>query len=160
MLISIRASVAALLLFCLLPFCAHAQDGSAKRFVQSIYSSYIGEDANGVRWRGSHAGRYFDPVLARLIERDIQETNGEVGRLGADPFINAQAFEISALRIDMISETADQARGVVSFINMSQRVKIQLDLVRTPHGWRVSNIVWPGQKQDLLAVMSGPLEPN
>ena len=41
------------------------------------------------------------------------------------------------------SAAKDAAVGVVRFRNSGRKVAITLKLVRTPAGWRISDIVWP-----------------
>ena len=79
---------------------AHAADVSAKSFVEAIYAAYIGKDSKGVSLDSNAAvRRYFEPKLAALIIKDRREARGEVGKLGSDPFIDAQDWEIDSVDV-------------------------------------------------------------
>jgi hypothetical protein len=136
---------------------ALAKDQSARQFLQAIYASY-GSNGDGVRWRGSKTGQYFDQTLTKLIAKDLKESEGEVGRIDADPFVYAQDFDISSLTIDILSEGAQRAKAVVSFTNLSEPTRVEFDLVNTSQGWRIANITWP-DGGTLRDVLSGPLAP-
>lgn len=138
---------------------SQAQDSSAKSFVESIYRSYLGSDATGPIFSGPKTSLYFDAAMTALIDKDRMESEarGTSGRLDFDPFINAQDFSITALSIKIGDENADRTQALVSFRNAKRPVKIILDLVRTPQGWRVANIAWPGLKETLISILRKPL---
>lgn len=149
----------ALLVVCLM-LSAHqaaAKDEKPEQFLQEIYKSYTGKNPDGVRWRGPEASRYFDARLTKLILEDLKETDGGIGRMDADPFIDAQDFRIRNLRIDIVTADADKAKAMVSFVNLSQPTKIAFDLAMTRQGWRIANITWPQWNTDFVSIMSGPL---
>jgi len=55
----------------LLPAAAHAQDASAKAFLDAIYKAYIGKDTKGIALDSDAAlRRYFEPSLAAAIVKD------------------------------------------------------------------------------------------
>jgi hypothetical protein len=139
---------------------ASAKDLTAKQFLQGIYASYMGSDAYGIAWRGPKASRYFDDTLTKLIAKDIAQSEGEVGRLGADPFVDAQDFDIPSVKIEVTVEDAAEAKAAASFTNMSQRTRVEYDLVKTPRGWRIANITWPSRSEDLRSILSGPPPSN
>src|SRR6266542_1706265 len=77
-----------------------AAEPSAKSFVEGIYAAYKGKDARGVSLDSNAAvRRYFEPKLAALIIKDRKDARGEVGKLGADPGLDAQDREIDAVDI-------------------------------------------------------------
>jgi hypothetical protein len=136
---------------------AKAKDETPGQFLQSIYAAYMGSNSYGVRWRGPKSGQYFDPALTKLISKDLKESGGEVGRIGADPFVDAQDFEIESLRVDVTEEPGDKAKAVVTFVNLSQPVRVEYALVKTPQGWRIADIRWQGRKESFRSLLSGPL---
>ena len=66
--------------------------------------------------------------------------------LDSDPFIDAQDWDIKAVAIRIEAQTADTARAAVRVENFGQAETIRLELVRTPAGWRVSDVLWPGRE--------------
>src|SRR5262245_22713489 len=77
-----------------------AAEPSAKSFVEDIYAAYKGKDARGVSLDSNAAvRRYFEPKLAAFIIKDRKDARGEVGKLDADPFIDAQDWEIDTVDI-------------------------------------------------------------
>lgn len=156
-----RQGLALLAAFILLPTpSVAAAEDTPRQVLQEIYRSYAGKGATGVKWRGPEASRYFDSRLTRLILQDLEETDGGVGRMDVDPFVDAQDIRIKAVKIDVVSEDAETAKATVSFVNLSEPTTIAFDLARTPQGWRISNIAWPRWKTDLVSVLSGPLAPE
>jgi len=136
---------------------AVAQTQPPKQFLLGIYKQYTGKDARGLDRVGrDKASRYFDDALTDLIVRDQDESEGEFGRLGFDPFVNGQDFEIRDVGITVSPEEGDRVRATASFVNFGRRQRVFYDLVRTEKGWRISNISWPGTKETLLSIMSGP----
>ncbi|MBZ6076169.1 DUF3828 domain-containing protein [Microvirga puerhi] len=139
---------------------SHAVESTPQAFLTSIYKNYMGSDASGLRWRGSRTAQYFDPALTKLIQKDLKESKGEIGRIEFDPFVDAQDFEIENLEIKVLSQDANAAKVVASFRNLGQPAEITYDLAKTPKGWRVANITWKrpdSGNEDLRSVLSRPL---
>ena len=135
-----------------------AQDDAAKQFLQGIYRQYLGKNASGVDYSSQElASRYFDATLTELIVRDQKESEGELGRIGFDPFINAQDYQIRSVDVTITPQDADRAKGVVSFTNFGRRQKVAYDLIRTAKGWRISDIQWTGTKDTFRSLLSEPL---
>ena len=126
---------------------AFAAEQSAQDFLARIYATYKGKDAKGIRLntRGATA-RYFSPSLARLIDADAKAAKGEVGQLGADPFIDAQDFEIAAFAIDVKEAAPGKAVGTVKFKNFTEDQTVTLELVKLKTGWRIDEIRAPTTK--------------
>jgi Protein of unknown function (DUF3828) len=135
---------------------AFAAEESAQDFLARIYATYKGKNAKGISLsaRGATA-RYFSPSLARLIDADAKAAKGEVGQLGADPFIDAQDFEIAAFAIDVKEPAPGKAVGTVKFKNFTEDQTITLDLVRIKTGWRIDEIRGPTTKS-LRALLNKP----
>jgi hypothetical protein len=125
-----------------LPLAARAQAGSAEAFLHSIYDPYLEADFEGQPyWQPS---RFFVADLAHTIENDMRDAKrrGEVPRLDGDPFLDAQDWEITNLRIAASGDDR-QATGRVTFDNIGKATEIVLDLQRTPAGWRIADIRAP-----------------
>jgi hypothetical protein len=74
-----------------------ADDASALAFVSAIYNSYTSASKDGVRIdSGRKLRRYFEPGLADAMNKDQENAakHHDVGELDADPFIDAQDYDI------------------------------------------------------------------
>ena len=134
---------------------ARAADPSAQSFVQAIYDRYKGKDAKSVEMTDNAAvRRYFAPALAALIIKDRRQARGEVGKLDADPFIDAQDWEIDGVEVAVRDTAVGKARATVSFKNLGQPQTVILDLVKLKQDWRIADITWD-RKATLRALLSG-----
>ena len=125
------------------------KDETPEAFVHSIYDHYHGSsqttpsiflnDEMTIK-------RYFEPSLAALILGDIVKAkkNDETPILNGDPFVDAQEWNISAMKIAVYHDGKDQAHAVIDFINYHDETEIQLVLVRLNQGWRIRDIIWDG----------------
>lgn len=135
-----------------------AQDDAARQFLTGIYKLYMGKNASGAGYTSEElASRYFDETLTELIVRDQKESEGEQGRIGFDPFINAQDFSIKSVNVTITPVEPDRAKGVVSFVNSGRRQTITYDLVKTAKGWRISDIHWAGTTDTFRSLLFAPL---
>jgi len=122
---------------------AGAADASAKSFVEAIYAAYTGKNSNGVSLDSDAAvRRYFAPKLAALIIKDRREARGEVGKLGSDPFIDAQDWEIDSVDVAVRETGSDKAVATVSFKSLGEPRTVILALVKLKVGWRIAEITW------------------
>jgi hypothetical protein len=134
---------------------AQAADPSAQSFVQAIYDQYKGKDAKGVELSDNAAvRRYFAPAMAALIIKDRRQARGEVGKLDADPFIDAQDFDIDGIDVALRDVAADKAIATVSFKNLGKRQTVVLELVKLKQDWRIANITWD-RKATLRGLLTG-----
>jgi len=121
----------------------HAAESSARSFVEAIYASYAGKNSKGVSLDSNAAiRRYFEPSLAALIIKDRREARGEVGKLGSDPFIDAQDWEIDNVDVAVRDTGSDKASATVSFKNLGEQQTLVLALVKLKAGWRIADITW------------------
>jgi hypothetical protein len=122
---------------------AGAAEASAKSFVEAIYAAYTGKNSNGVSLDSNAAvRRYFEPKLAALIIKDRREARGEVGKLGSDPFIDAQDWEIDSVDVAVRDAGSDKAIATVSFKSLGELRTVVLALVKLKVGWRIADITW------------------
>jgi hypothetical protein len=134
---------------------ARAADPSAQSFVQAICDQYKGKDAKGVELSDNAAvRRYFAPAMAALIIKDRRQARGEVGKLDADPFIDAQDFDIDGIDVALRDVAADKAIATVSFKNLGKRQTVVLELVKLKQDWRIANITWD-RKATLRGLLTG-----
>ncbi|WEK51332.1 MAG: DUF3828 domain-containing protein [Candidatus Kaistia colombiensis] len=114
-------------------------------FVAAIYQRYENGD-DGVPLDNEETVRaLFEPRLAELILADSDEAAalGDAGKLEGDPFVDAQDWDISDIRVDIEAGTPDTAEGHVTFLNLGEPKRIELRLVQLDHGWRIRDIYWP-----------------
>jgi hypothetical protein len=153
----LRPLCGAVLLLCtvVMASAAPAQQQSAQAFVEAIYKSYLGKDAKGVELVDEAAvRRYFAPPLADAIIKDFTdaEKRNEAPTLDGDPFIDAQDYEITALKVAVKTAGAN-AVATVNFTNFDKPVTITLDLVTVSGAWRIADIKAPsGSLKVLLKV--------
>jgi len=132
-------------------------DEEARRFLESIYKTYRGDPSDGLDFQSdAKARRYFTPDTVRLLARDWKEAKGEVGRLDFDPFINGQDWQVTGYAVSIEETGADRARGTVRLTNLGKPQVVTHDLVRTPSGWRIHDIRWPGAPGSLRTILSRP----
>src|SRR5688500_9369045 len=135
---------------------AQAAETSAESFVAAIYDRYKGPDAKGVALdTGAQVQRYFVPNVAAMILAHPAQGRGDVGKLEADPFVDAQDWDIDRFDIALRHPGPDKATATVSFRNIGKHRTVVLDLVRLPEGWRIADITW-----DRKATLRGVLTRN
>ncbi|MCX7365206.1 MAG: DUF3828 domain-containing protein [Alphaproteobacteria bacterium] len=140
----LRRLVLATPLLGMLPFDAAAQQPAAAQqtpqaFLQSVYDPYLKANFKGQPYNDT--GRFFSPDLARAMERDVRgaKQHNEVPTLDGDPFVDAQEWKVTDLVV-RVSGTGDAATGVVTFANFGKPKRLAVSLLRTPAGWRISDI--------------------
>jgi len=113
-----------------------------------------GKDARGIALDSDAAvRRYFEPKLAALIIKDREEAHGEVDKLDADPFVDAQDWEIDAVDIAIREIAPDKASATVSFKSLGDQRKVVLALVKLRMGWRIADIT-SGRNETLRELMN------
>jgi Protein of unknown function (DUF3828) len=133
---------------CVLPLAASAiaaDDASPDKFLATIYQRYEGKNAKGVDIDGKAAlARYFEPSLVALIAADeaAAAKRCDVPELDGDPFVDAQDWEISGLKIATTMEGAGRAIATVSFRNFDEPHSVTIKLVKLRAGWRIADILW------------------
>lgn len=114
-------------------------------FVAAIYDRYA-NGGNGMLLDSARTIRaLFEPRLAELIIADGEEAAalGDMPKLGADPFIDAQDWDITDLTVAVEAVTPDRAEGHVDFVNFGAPMRVDLQLVRGEDGgWRIRDILW------------------
>ena len=127
---------------------------SAQAFLHSIYDRYIGsqDKARPIDYsKPSQLKEYFEPSLAEIIHKDFvrAEKAGDVPTLDADPFIDAQDWEIKSFDIQVNPVDADHANAVVKFDNAGEHKVLHLQLVRIAGNWRIHDIDYGGTEGTL-----------
>ena len=119
---------------------------SARAFLESIYARYQGIDPEGVALStDDDLNHYFTPELARKLAEDSRaaQAKGDVPELDGDPFVDAQDWQLTDLKIDVDDAATQKTTAKVSFENQNQPVTIRLDLVKIGGDWKINDIHWP-----------------
>ncbi len=136
-----------------------AVEQAAKAFVEGIYQTYErSEWGLDIRSR-PQAERYFTPSTAALIVRDrtVAAKRGDAPRLNSDPFVDAQDWMPTPIRVVVeggFNPNRAKARASYTYPGSREQTVINLDLEKTPAGWRISDIVWQGFDQSLRQFLS------
>ena len=127
---------------------AVAAPQSPDAFLHAIYLHYGDSDKKGGEGilldNASQMRRYFTDDLVAMVQADEEAANkrGDVPELDGDPFIDAQDWQVTNLKIHIDSQTATNATATVTFDNFKELKKVRLALVNTPKGWRISDVFW------------------
>jgi hypothetical protein len=146
---------------------AAADDASALAFISAIYNSYTPDGADPVRIdTGRKLRRYFEPALAEAMNKDQENAakHHDEGKLGSDPFIDAQDWDFRHFDVAIKDTAPGKATATVTFVNFGKQVTIVLDLIAIKNDWRIYDIRWqredgePAAPATLRAVFA--LKPN
>ncbi len=95
-------------------------------------------------WQKPHRDRLMSRDLAALFARDelYQEEAGEMGNLGADPFLSGQDGEVKNLKISVTTPPAGgKALVTATFRSFKQPVSVRFRMVEEGGAWRIDDIV-------------------
>jgi hypothetical protein len=113
-------------------------------------------------WRPPHRDRLMSKSLAALFARDdlYQDESGDMGQIGADPFLNGQDGEIKKLNFDTIPVAAGKATVLANFRNFGKPVTVQFQMIREDGGWRIDDIVnhFEGKDSSIREQLSQPYD--
>ncbi|WP_306225266.1 DUF3828 domain-containing protein [Bosea beijingensis] len=95
-------------------------------------------------WRPPHRDKLMSKSLAALFARDdlYQDEAGEIGHIGADPFISGQDGEVKFLKVT-VAGPPENGRALVnaSFRSFKQPVTVRFRMIQEGGGWRIDDIV-------------------
>jgi len=139
---------------------AWALDPATQAFVESIYKPYE-RSVEALGLSDANTRRLFTPATAALIFKDRREAaaqGGGYGQLDIDPFINGQDWAPTNIYVKVTDDPQpERAHGTATYTvpgGPERRVVIWLDLLRTPVGWRVSNIKWQHEAKSLRQLLT------
>jgi len=146
-----RALIAAALAAAAAAAPAWSAGQTARDFVEAIYRAYRTPSEMSASGEGvaidspREVRRLFAPDLARLMIADAAAAakKGDEAALDGDPFIDAQDWSISGVRVEIHDLGPDHAAAVVNFANFGKATQVKLELVRLRSGWRITDILWP-----------------
>lgn len=125
------------------------------KLLEAIYGQYApGHDFPD----GNFISAQQSQRLNALYDADAKEAGDEIGRIGFDPYINGQDYEIKKLKIEKPLYAGGKAIVHVSFENFGDAQDLGIALVREGAAWKVDNI-WAGGEYpyDLLDILQAPL---
>ena len=114
-------------------------------------------------WRPPHREKLMSKGLAALFARDdlYQDEAGEIGHIGADPFINGQDGEVKLLKVNVVEEP-ENGRALVnaSFRSFKQQVTVRFRMIEEGGGWRIDDIVnrFEGKDYSVRGELSKPYD--
>ncbi|PZN96184.1 MAG: hypothetical protein DCF30_17975 [Hyphomicrobiales bacterium] len=95
-------------------------------------------------WQPPNRGRLMSKSLAALFARDelYQQEAGEIGHVGADPFLSGQDGEVKNLKVTVTEPPANgRALVTASFRSFKQPVSVRFRMVEEGGAWRIDDIV-------------------
>jgi hypothetical protein len=100
-----------------------------------------------------NTARTFAPPLSNLIQTAVNRN--KLANLEFDPLYHTNNSEIKNLNIARpVSLAADQRRIEVTFFNLNEPVKIQVDVIMMPTGeWKIANLRYP-DNTDLISQLN------
>lgn len=129
-----------------------ARAQSATDPLETVRAFYVADDI--------HAVRFYAARLRALMERDIRESKGEVGRLGFAFHVNGQDTDpgwAKTLTLTPLSQDGDRAELRATFRNGGPQ-DLRYSLVREVDAWKIANVrSRKGDRWDLIEILSAPL---
>jgi hypothetical protein len=122
-----------------------------------------GGAAQPAPWQKPHRDRLMSTSLAALFARDelYQDEAGEMGNLGADPFLSGQDGEVKTLKVTVTEKPANgKALVTASFRSFRQPVSVRFRMVEEGGAWKIDDIVnrVEGQDYGVRDLLSQPYE--
>ncbi|HEY5798416.1 MAG TPA: DUF3828 domain-containing protein, partial [Bosea sp. (in: a-proteobacteria)] len=114
-------------------------------------------------WQPPHRDKLMSKGLAALFARDdlYQQEAGEMGNLGADPFLSGQDGEIKNLRVTVTQPPANgKALVTAAFRSFEQPVSVRFRMVEEGGAWMIDDIVnrVDGKDYPVREALSQPYE--
>lgn len=94
-------------------------------------------------WRPPHRDALMSKSLAALFARDdrYQDESGDIGHVGADPFIQGQDGEVKNLKVTVTQGPAGgKALVTASFRSFGKAMSVPFRMVEEGGGWRIDDI--------------------
>jgi hypothetical protein len=163
------AATAGLIIAATLPAGALAAPAGPETPVREAYAittrqlAGSGGAAQPAPWQKPHRDRLMSRALAGLFARDelYQDEAGEMGHLGADPFLSGQDGEVKNLKVTITEKPANgRALVTASFRSFRQPVSVRFRMVEEGGAWKIDDIVNRVEGQDYAVrdLLSQPYE--
>jgi hypothetical protein len=83
----------------------------------------------------------YSKRLQKLVDDDANATpEGSVGNLDFDVFVNGQDWELSHVKVALVSRDAEHAQVRATFVNLKAPEEIRFFFVREDGSWRIDDI--------------------
>ncbi len=109
--------------------------------ITAIYKTY--QDNTPALGGGAEPGlpHIYSRRLQALVDKDEKETpEGMVGRIDWDVIVDGQDWQLSELKIALVSKSATRAEVRATFKNFDTPNDMLFDLVREDGHWRIDDI--------------------
>jgi hypothetical protein len=116
------------------------QGAAAEKFLRGIYANYDAK-GHGVPNDNVKDADVYDASLIALMAADQKAADGEVGYLDGDPLCDCQDFGIRNVKLNFKPVDKHRLDAAVSFRNLDKQQTLHLQLVETPKGWRVFDVM-------------------
>ncbi len=117
-------------------------DSDPVSLIKAIYQTYA-ENTPSLGGDAAEAGlpHIYSQRLQALIDKDEKETpEGMVGRIDWDVIVDGQDWQLSALKIALVSKSATRAQVRATFKNFDHPSDMLFELVLEGGHWRVDDV--------------------
>jgi len=124
---------------------AHSAESTPDATVRKAYAvtQKTLEGGGEPPWRPPHRDQLMSRSLAALFARDdrYQDESGEIGHIGADPFIQGQDGEVKSLAVTVTQAPAGgKALVTARFRSFGKAISVPFRMVEEGGGWRIDDI--------------------
>ncbi|WP_197279603.1 DUF3828 domain-containing protein [Bosea sp. AAP35] len=148
---------------------ARAAEPSPEAPIREAYAITIRQLAgSGARpvaapWQPPNRDKLMSRSLAALFARDelFQTESGDMGHVGADPFLSGQDGEIKNLKVTVSEKPANgKALVTAAFRSFGQPISVRFRMVEENGAWKIDDIVnrVDGKDYPIRAELSQPYE--
>jgi len=110
-------------------------DADPVKLITTIYQAYTAATLQ------PDLPNVYSRHLQELIDSDLKKTPpGDAGTIDWDVFIDGNNWEISNLRITLVSRSERRAAVQASFDNFHKPRRVRFDLIREKGRWRVNDV--------------------
>jgi hypothetical protein len=143
----VLASLVSALAICGVAFAAPAGPETPVREAYALTIRQLAGSGGAARpapWQKPHRDRLMSASLAALFARDelYQDEAGEMGNLGADPFLSGQDGEVKSLKVSVTEKPANgRATVTAAFRSFGQPVSVRFRMVEEGGAWKIDDII-------------------
>lgn len=128
-----------------------SDDASPQQILAEIYSAYGPDSAPQ-----NVPDRFFAPELLTLYDAVEADTPPGEMAIDFDIFIDAQDLDRVADLSFYVWDAPPSARVIDAKFTVSGEPRsIRYSFVKTPQGWKIDNIVWRGESENLRSYLTG-----
>lgn len=131
---------------------------SPRAVVEALYEPYF-QPYESFNYQLLDATPLQSAGLNALFERDRKESEGGIGRIDFDPYVNGQDFQLTDLVVGEPVYVGGRAVVGVTFKNFEQPQDMGYLLVNEGGDWKIDDM-WAGKSEypyDLKDILNAPL---